>query len=108
MTKSSRKWRVTRRRRLIHLRSTSPRGGDIAGGALSTRGRDFAAKRGEVATSQRRSLFHSGLVFGFRLRIQIEMPGRKRSSGRNAPYGVDTVVHRLNSNHKKTINLVLD
>ncbi|CAN6831368.1 unnamed protein product [Brassica oleracea var. botrytis] len=88
MTKSSRKWRVTRRRRLIHLRSTSPRGGDIAGGAVS--------------------LFHSGLVFGFRLRIQIEMPGRKRSSGRNAPYGVDTVVHRLNSNHKKTINLVLD
>lgn len=52
--------------------------------------------------------FHSELAFGFRLRIQIVMAGRKRSSGRNAPYGVDTVVHRLNSNHKKTINLVLD
>ncbi|WZZ48685.1 hypothetical protein YC2023_048792 [Brassica napus] len=80
MMKSSRRWHVTRRRRLIHLGSTSPCGGEIAGGA---------------------SLFHSGLVFGFRLRIQIVMAGRKRSPGRNAPSGVDTVVHRLNSNHKE-------
>ncbi|WZZ80635.1 hypothetical protein YC2023_101207 [Brassica napus] len=42
------------------------------------------------------------------LRIQIVMAGRKRSSGRNAPSGVDTVVHELNSNHKETISLVLD
>lgn len=52
--------------------------------------------------------FHSELAFGFRLRIQIVMAGRKRSSGRNAPSGVDTVVHELNSNHKETISLVLD
>ncbi|KAF2569051.1 hypothetical protein F2Q68_00026286 [Brassica cretica] len=32
MTKSSRKRRVTRRRRLLLLGSTSPRGGEIAGG----------------------------------------------------------------------------
>ncbi|KAH0882443.1 hypothetical protein HID58_058539 [Brassica napus] len=97
MMKSSRRWHVTRRRRLIHLGSTSPCGGEIAGGAEGT----LLAKRGGVATSQRRSLFHSGLVFGFRLRIQIVMAGRKRSPGRNAPSGVDTVVHRLNSNHKE-------
>ncbi|KAL0651659.1 hypothetical protein Bca4012_094350 [Brassica carinata] len=87
MTKSSRRWHVTRRKRLLHLRSTSPRGGEIAGGAVA---------------------FHSGLVFGFRLRIQIVMAGRKRSSGWNAPSGVDIVVHELNSNHKETISLVLD
>ncbi|KAL0684166.1 hypothetical protein Bca4012_051016 [Brassica carinata] len=78
MTKSSRKRRVTRRRRLLHLGSTTPRGGEIAGGVVA---------------------FHSGLAFGFRLRIQIVMAGRKRSSSRNAPSGFDTVVHELNSNH---------
>ncbi|CDY30521.1 BnaA04g16120D [Brassica napus] len=85
MTDSSRRWRVTRRRRLLHLGSTSPRGGEISGGTV---------------------VFHSGLVFGFRLRIQTVMAGRKKSSGRNAPSGVDTVVHGLNSNHKETISLV--
>ncbi|KAL0755192.1 hypothetical protein Bca101_092860 [Brassica carinata] len=87
MTKSSRRWRVTRRKHILHLGSTSPRGGEIVGGAVA---------------------FHSELAFGFRLRIQIVMAGRKRSSGRNAPSGVDTVVHELNSNHKETISLVLD
>ncbi|CAG7901503.1 unnamed protein product, partial [Brassica rapa] len=72
ITKSSRRWRVTRCRRPLHLGSTSPRGGEIVGGVVA---------------------FHSGLVFGFRLRIQIVMAGRKRSSSRNAPSGVDIVVH---------------
>ncbi|KAH0864215.1 hypothetical protein HID58_081426 [Brassica napus] len=99
MTKSSRRWRVTRRKHsdlppLVAVRLLEERGGNFAS---ETRWSCYIP----VA-------FHSGLVFGFRLRIQIVMAGRKRSSGRNAPSGVDTVVHELNSNHKETISLVLD
>ncbi|KAH0923218.1 hypothetical protein HID58_007431 [Brassica napus] len=75
---------------------------------LSTRGGDFASKTrwSCYIPAPVTVVFHSGLVFGFRLRIQTVMAGRKRSSGRNAPSGVDTVVHGLNSNHKETISLV--
>ena len=78
MTKSSRRWRVTRRKHILHLGSTSPRGGEIVGGAVwtdnkkgfvlwipeATCGKVFQrwsyqpeeetllAKRGGVATSQ--------------------------------------------------------
>ncbi|WZZ52311.1 hypothetical protein YC2023_052418 [Brassica napus] len=49
--------------------------------------------------------FHSGLVFGFRLRIQIVMAGRKRSSSRNAPSGVDTVEYTTLKKHKSNFRI---
>ncbi|WZY94794.1 hypothetical protein YC2023_067123 [Brassica napus] len=87
MKKSSRRWHVTRRRLLLHL--------------VAVRFLEEQCERTAVA-------FHSRLVFGFRLRIQTVMAGRKRSSGWNAPSGVDTTIHGLNSNHKETISLFLD